>query len=210
MPRDPQVPVAGYLVVGAEVHARLGGDVADMELAAELAGKELVLVEGVRPELETAPRNLYRTPGGDIARKPEPPAPWSRWDAQAEAWVDDLALAREAKRADINAQRDAADRGQFEYAGRRFDADAASQSRITAVALVVARTRALPDNFPGAWKDADNGYLPIPDTATWDAFYGAMVAQGTANFARSEALKARLAAATTVEEVAAITWKEPS
>ena len=52
----------------------------------------------------------------------------------------------------------------------------------------------------------DNSYVLIGDVDAWKAFYGSMFAAGNANFARAQALKALLAAATTADEVAAIGW----
>lgn len=70
----------------------------------------------------------------------------------------------------------------------------------------VALYGALPPGFPGAWKAVDNTYLPIANVDAWKVFYTAMVAQGAANFAHAQELKAQLAAATTPEAVAAIVW----
>ena len=65
---------------------------------------------------------------------------------------------------------------------------------------------ALPKDWAGSWKAADNNYLPIPDLDAWKAFYSSMVATGNVNFSKSQALKAQLAEAKTPEEVEAIIW----
>jgi hypothetical protein len=110
------------------------------------------------------------------------------------------------KNADINVARAKANTGTFEHAGKTFSCDPLSRSDIDGVNGEVALTGALPQTFPGAWKAVDNTFLPIADVAAWTAFYRAMVAQGAANFAHAQQLKAQLAAATTAEEIAAIVW----
>jgi hypothetical protein len=64
----------------------------------------------------------------------------------------------------------------------------------------------LPAGWVGGWKSVDNSILIISTVAEWNAFYDSMIAQGQANFAKSESLKAQLASATTAEQVAAIVW----
>lgn len=110
------------------------------------------------------------------------------------------------KNTEINAARAAANGGTFAHDGKTFACDALSRSDIDGVNGYVALFGALPPDFPGAWKAADNSYLPIADVAAWKAFYASMVAQGAANFAHAQALKAQLAAAETPEAVAAIVW----
>lgn len=111
-----------------------------------------------------------------------------------------------AKNKEINAARLAANQGTFEHAGKLVACDPLSRSDIDAINGFVALTGSLPPGWPGGWKAADNSLLPIADVAAWTAFYGSMVAAGNAHFAHSQALKAQLAAATTAEEVAAISW----
>lgn len=110
------------------------------------------------------------------------------------------------KNEQINAARMAANLSTFPFMGKRIQCDELSRGDIDAIQGKVARTGELPGNFPGAWKTLDNDYVAIPDAATWDAFYDAMIDQGTANFQKAQALKAQLAGAQTLEEVAAIAW----
>ena len=72
----------------------------------------------------------------------------------------------------------------------------------------VTSTGSLPDEWPGGWKRMDNGYVPIVDVDTWKMFYKAMVDQGMTNFQKAQALKQRVAEATTVQEVYAIKWED--
>lgn len=110
------------------------------------------------------------------------------------------------KNLEINEARWKANTTSFQFNGKDIACDPLSRSDIDAVQAIVSRFDALPLNFPGAWKAMDNQYVLIPDVATWDAFFGAMVATGQANFMHSQTLKSALASATTVEEVNEIHW----
>lgn len=114
---------------------------------------------------------------------------------------------RAAKNAEINAARLAANRGTFTHAGKVFACDELSRSDIDGVNGYVTLFGALPADWPGAWKSVDNSYAPIATLADWKAFYASMVAAGNDNFAKAQALKAQLAAATTIEQVQAISWE---
>lgn len=117
--------------------------------------------------------------------------------------LDDL---KTAKNVEINIARAAANTGTFVHAGKAISCDLLSRSDIDGVNGYVALYGALPPAFPGAWKAVDNSYLPIADVEAWKAFYAAMIAQGAANFAHAQDLKAQLAAAATAEDVAAVAW----
>ena len=120
--------------------------------------------------------------------------------------VVSLAQAKEEKNAQINAARAAANLGTFPHGGKSFACDALSRSDIDGINGYVALNSVYPPGFLGAWKAIDNSYYPLPDIAAWKAFYGSMVATGSENFAHSQQLKATLASATTLEQVAAIVW----
>ena len=117
-----------------------------------------------------------------------------------------LEAAKARKRAEINTARLAANRSTFTFAGKEIQCDELSRSDIDGVQGYVARHSLLPASFPGGWKTVDNSFVAIPDVETWDAFYGAMLAQGTANFMKAQGLKADVDAATTIEEVNAVMW----
>ena len=122
--------------------------------------------------------------------------------------VDDRTIerAREQKWNQIKSARMAANRGTFEFAGKRIYCDELSRSDIDGVNGEVSLTGSLPASFPLAWKAADNTFVPIPTVAAWTQFYQAMVSQGAANFAKSQAILALIQSAQTVAEVDAITW----
>lgn len=117
-----------------------------------------------------------------------------------------LEAAKTSKNLEINTARAAANSRTFPHDGHNFACDALSRSDIDGINGYVALNGDFPAQFPGVWKTVANGYYPLPDIEAWKAFYAAMVATGAANFAHAQALKARLVAATTIEEVEAISW----
>lgn len=122
----------------------------------------------------------------------------------AEPGAPSLEDIKAAKNAAINAARLKANQSHFVFMGKQISVDPLSRSDIDAAHGVILMLGAMPGDWPGGWKAMDNTIVPIADLATWGQFYGAMVAQGTANFAHAQALKVQLAAATTAEEVAAV------
>lgn len=119
-----------------------------------------------------------------------------------------LATAKEAKNNEINEARLAANFTAFEHAGKMFACDQLSRSDIDGTNGYVALNNALPTGWPGGWKAVDNTYHPITTVDDWKAFYASMFAQGNANFSKAQQLKARLEAATTAAEIAAIQWSD--
>lgn len=137
---------------------------------------------------------------------PPRPSEHHQFNYTTKQWEDPRTLAdlKAAKNAAINAARLSANQSHFTFMGEKIAVDALSRSDIDAAHGAWLLAGGPPPGWPGGWKAISNAIIPIPDMATWGQFYGAMVAQGTANFARAQALKAQLAAATTAEEVAAV------
>jgi hypothetical protein len=117
-----------------------------------------------------------------------------------------LAELKSLKNAEINTARLNANQTYFLYQGHQVACDPLSRSDIDGINGYVATRGEMPPNWVGGWKAIDNSIIFIPDVPTWNAFYDSMIAQGQANFAKSEGLKAQLAAATTAEQVSAINW----
>lgn len=140
---------------------------------------------------------------------PRPSQPSARHSWVNGEWVTDWTIerARDKKNSDINHWREEANET-FEYGGKQFSSDSLSWKDIAGAHGWIVATGALPPGWPGAWKAVDNSFLPITNTTEWMAFYGAAVARGSANFMRSQALKAYMNdPARTIEEVDAITWE---
>lgn len=163
----------------------------------------------ISADTEAPTENLssYRVLDGALVYDP-PPSMLHRIDPATGNWIDPRTLAdlKALKNAEINAARLAANRGTFTFMGKQISCDELSRSDIDGLNGIVSLLGAMPPDWIGFWKTADNDYIAIPDVATWTGLYGAMVAQGQANFARSQALKAALAAAATAAEVEAIAW----
>lgn len=138
---------------------------------------------------------LSDAPGGPLYGAPVVSVQWPPID------LEDL---KARKNAAINAARLKANQSHFVFMGKQIAVDPLSRSDIDAAHGAWLLAGGPPPDWPGGWKAISNAIIPIPDMATWAAFYGAMVAKGTANFAHAQALKAQLAAATTAEEVEAV------
>jgi len=117
-----------------------------------------------------------------------------------------LSELKSLKNTEINAARLSANQTTFTYQGKQVACDPLSRSDIDGINGYVATRGEMPNNWIGGWKATDNSIILIPDVSTWNEFYDSMIAQGQANFAKSESLKAQLAEATTPEQVAAISW----
>ena len=161
---------------------------------------------GIPPKLGAAlPGKQYYD--GDVLKTiPAAPTDTHVFNASTKQWEDPRTLAdlKAAKNAAINAARLKANQSHFVFMGKQIAVDPLSRSDIDATHGAILMLGAMPGGWPGGWKAMDNTIVPIADLATWGQFYGAMVAQGTANFAHAQALKAQLAAATNAEEVAAV------
>lgn len=131
---------------------------------------------------------------------------WSVTPLTGAAMASALASAKAHKNTEINEARLSANRGTFQHAGKTFACDELSRSDIDGTNGYVTLTGSLPPGWPGGWKAVDNTYHVISTVAEWKAFYGAMFAAGSANFAKAQALKASLANAALISEVAAIRW----
>ena len=132
------------------------------------------------------------------------PSASHHWNGSA--WALSLQALKSAKNAEINAARLAANQSTFTHAGKQIACDLLSRSDIDGTNGEILNRGAMPDGWPGGWKAVDNSYLTIADVLAWKDFYSSMFATGNANFAHAQTLKATLEAATTAEQVAAITW----
>jgi hypothetical protein len=131
-----------------------------------------------------------------------------RWNGEvfAPPPAVDLVALKAAKNAEINAARLAANFTSFTHAGKAIACDQLSRSDIDGTNGFVGLYGTLPPGWPGGWKAVDNTYVPISSVDGWKAFYSSMFAAGNANFAKAQALKTQLEAATTAAEVQAIVW----
>ncbi|PPD48380.1 MAG: hypothetical protein CTY14_02135 [Methylotenera sp.] len=139
---------------------------------------------------------------------PNPPNHASeKWLSGAGAFSKELTTLKFEKNLEINLARLADNQTTFTHLGKLFACDLLSRGDIDGVNGRVATRGALPNDWVGGWKSVDNSYIAIKTVAEWNDFYDSMIAQGQANFTKSQSLKAQLSAATTAEQVAAITWE---
>ncbi len=117
---------------------------------------------------------------------------------------DSLEKAKLDKSERINRARIAANTSTFTYAGKYFAVDPLSRSDIDGTQGYILANNSFPPSWPGAWKAVDNTYAIIPDIATWNLFYAAMVNQGLSNFLHAQGLKTQLTLATTINQVLAV------
>lgn len=111
---------------------------------------------------------------------------------------------KDQKRAEINAARDQAEQGGFEYMGKVFDSDQVSAQRISMAAQAMALAD---DTATITWTCQDNTTIDL----TAQELVGLVVALATWSNAcheKATALKAKIEAAQTAEELELITWED--
>lgn len=122
-------------------------------------------------------------------------------------WVDEMPATlielKSLRAADITAASLAAIEAGFEFAGHRYDSDLISRTNIIGTATGVQAGIALPEGF--TWRTSDNQNVPM-DGAGVIALGAALLQHVNQQYAVSWQLKAEIEAATTAEDVAAITW----
>jgi hypothetical protein len=143
-------------------------------------------------------------------------------DVSSHQWVDSAVVAKspqlpspeefakiiDYKLHEINDFWEAADNATFPYLGYTFDANAQSKDSINGVATQILLSGQFPVGFPGAWKCANNTFMPMQTVDTFKAFYAAMVAQGIKNFIHAQELKDAVAVITpaTLAALETIHW----
>lgn len=115
--------------------------------------------------------------------------------------LDDLKL---AKRAEINAARDAAEQGGFEYLGKTFDSDQVSCQRISMAAQAMAFA---PEESSIVWTCQDNTTISLNKTQL-AGMVAALAMHSNTCHQKATALKAQIDAAKTAEELEKITWED--
>lgn len=153
------------------------------------------------------PKTMYWD-GTAMQPKPASPGPGYDWDTTTKAWVPNLAAAKAAKWAEMKAARSAAEYGGFTYNNQTFDSDFQSTQRILGTVTMARIAAGNGQAFQTDWTLADNSVA----TLTGGQFIALGVALGQhvqAIYAQARARRAAIEAATTVEEVNAITWSTP-
>ena len=147
-------------------------------------------------------------PRATLPEKPMPPTRWHVWDKQAWAWVSTHEAMEEAKvfaKSQINTKRNIAERSGFVAYGKLFDSDDKAIQRLLGASQAAAIAKQLGQPLSIEWTCADNSTLtmnadmlieiPVILAQTADALHQ-----------KARILKARIDAATTLEEIASIVW----
>ena len=121
----------------------------------------------------------------------------------------ELADAKIWKNNDINIGWNDANNGTFMFDGHVIDSNPKAYANLNAVATNIGLMGSFPTDFPNEWKIHDDTTIPIPDIDTFKLLFSAMTDARNANFIKVQGLKTQLGAATTVEEVNAISWNPP-
>lgn len=112
---------------------------------------------------------------------------------------------REAKRQEINASRDNAEQGGFEYLGKVFDSDPVSCQRIALASQTAMMCKTAGQEFNVVWTCQDNTTIELDA----DAMVGVSVALtqwSNTCHTKASGLKEQLAQATTEDEIKSINW----
>lgn len=108
------------------------------------------------------------------------------------------------KREEINQARDAAEQGGFEYLGKTFDSDQISAQRISMAAQAMALAD---DTAKITWTCQDNTTIDLNKTQLV-GMVAALAEWSNTCHQKATALKAKIDAAETAEELENITWED--
>lgn len=117
----------------------------------------------------------------------------------AKPTLDEL---KEAKRQEINSERDKAEQGGFEYMGKTFDSDPISCQRISTAAQAMAFA---PEETAIVWTCQDNTTISLNKTQL-SGLVAALAQWSNTCHQKATALKAEVEKAQTKEELDKITW----
>lgn len=124
---------------------------------------------------------------------------WYELGFVPEPLLADLKL---AKREEINRARDAAEQGGFSYLGKTFDSDTVSCLRISCAAQSMELA---PSSSTITWTCQDNSTIDLTPSDL-KGLVATLAMHSNTCHEKATALKAKIEAAQTAEELAAITW----
>lgn len=124
------------------------------------------------------------------------------WYLKGYAPEQSLADLKIAKREEINRARDAAEQGGFSYLGKPFDSDTVSCLRISCAAQSMELA---PSSSTITWTCQDNSTIDLTPTDL-KGLVATLAMHSNTCHEKATALKEKIEAAQTAEELAAITW----
>jgi hypothetical protein len=149
----------------------------------------------------------WRVVDGSLVSIPPTPSIHHVWDWTLAAWVDprNLDQLKDAKWAEIRAQRQLAEQGGFTWSGMTFDSDTLSQQRIqgAAVLALMAQLGSMPWSID--WTLADNSVVTL-SAADMIAVGQALGAHVASVHATARALRLEILAAGSAEALAQVAW----
>ena len=119
-----------------------------------------------------------------------------------ELTLDEL---KQVKRDEINAARDAAEQGGFEYMGKVFDSDPISCQRISCAAQAMQLSALAEETASITWTCQDNTTIDLNPTELL-GLVGALAAWSNSCHIKATKLKEQIEACQSAETLAQITW----
>ncbi len=156
--------------------------------------RDVLLALGVDPETGT-----YVFRDGDLTVDGRSDAEITAAEKSLDIAALNLSDAKDRKLAQLAADYQAALEAGVSYQGAMFESDDHSQLELAKVLTAVANGWTLPAGF--AWVDANNQPHSVPDVAWLQGLAAALADHKAALFARLQAAKAAVRAATTVAAV---------
>lgn len=160
---------------------------------------KVILADYDRKRLETT---LKYMPDLKSLRIEETSEDWQLIDGEYRLGGLTLEELKLAKRSEINAARDAAEQGGFEYMGKTFDSDPISCQRISTAAQAMAFA---PEETAIVWTCQDNTTISLNKTQL-SGLVAALAQWSNTCHQKATALKAEIEKAQTKEELDKITW----
>jgi len=198
MTDSTSAPILQLLVIGATIIAKGPFTITTEEIISSDCIYPKSILEGYQILDTSCPEDLdinaYWVQAGSIVPRP------AKLPNEAE-----LITLKDYKRAEINSSWDSADNSTFSWSNKSFNCDAQAKNSINGVATNILLIGTFPENFPGAWKCADNTFVMMDTVEKFKSFYAAMTKQGTLNFIHAQDLKQQLEAITSVDA-----WKIPN
>ena len=143
----------------------------------------------------------YYVSDGEIVQKPIRPSTSYIFDYPSKDWVLDLGVAKQNKWNEIKGFREAQEFGTFDWGGYTFQCNDVSQRRIQgAVQLAMLDSTLTLD-----WTLADNTVQTF-NASEFEAIGQALAAHVSACHVKARTLRAEIDAATSEEQIAAVTW----
>lgn len=151
------------------------------------------------------PDAFFLAANGVLAALPPRPSHLHQFNRALLCWEVDLEQARALKWEEIKAARDAAEYGGFTAGGLVYDSDAVSVRRITGAVSLAMIAQGAGAPFSQEWTLADNSTTVLDAAGMIDVGL-ALGAHVAAAHGHAKQLRDSIAAAGTVEAVAALAW----